>query len=418
MRGSTFLLLLVVTGLAACGGGSGGTDAAGDDGSTQPDATPAPVFRNPVELPDDELALEALKILGANVPGATTTRCNGCHALTRAAPPLLARRCPTPSMPTASPTSPCRRPRRRSRWSIACAHDPRNPSSNFTTTKLGIYATAARLPWFQYVFSTRVRRQRAPSYDAVRAAVGMPHGGVADAPLTQAQFDIVAEWFVARPAAASTRRCREDPPPTTCYAEHLVDGRRARRRDGDARAGARVNRDEHDRRCSAAARATDRSSACATIPLASSTSRTAPAGTSPAAASGACSSRRHATQLVVLDAQLARRPLRRPRRANVAGLSSTIIDLQRDATHRDRRARTTPGSSPTTPASCSRAAPRNMCAQQVLTSNPTRRSSMTEPGVHDARLRSASTSTSARRARRRLLRDRQPVRLRRRRPRR
>jgi hypothetical protein len=55
----------------------------------QPDAAPpdvaidapvAPAFRNPVSLPDDQLAQQALTILGATGGG---SECNACHGLTR-----------------------------------------------------------------------------------------------------------------------------------------------------------------------------------------------------------------------------------------------------------------------------------------------------------------------------------------------
>jgi hypothetical protein len=46
------------------------------------DAALAPVFRNPVGLPDDELAQQALTLLGAPALGAAEN-CNGCHSLTR-----------------------------------------------------------------------------------------------------------------------------------------------------------------------------------------------------------------------------------------------------------------------------------------------------------------------------------------------
>src|SRR5687767_2023660 len=72
--------LATALGLAACDGG-GSTADAGDDTPTA-DAEIVPVFRNPVDLPDGELALSALKILGANVDG-HDERCNGCHPLTR-----------------------------------------------------------------------------------------------------------------------------------------------------------------------------------------------------------------------------------------------------------------------------------------------------------------------------------------------
>src|SRR5438132_939841 len=79
-------LVLVLVLAAGCGGkdrvvpADADPDAAPD---TPPDALVVPVFRNPVTLADDELAISALRILGANVPGASMTSCNVCHNLTR-----------------------------------------------------------------------------------------------------------------------------------------------------------------------------------------------------------------------------------------------------------------------------------------------------------------------------------------------
>src|SRR5258706_9900801 len=44
------------------------------------DAAVLPVFRNPVTLADDPLALQALQILGAQ---GGQPECNSCHAMTR-----------------------------------------------------------------------------------------------------------------------------------------------------------------------------------------------------------------------------------------------------------------------------------------------------------------------------------------------
>jgi hypothetical protein len=211
MRGSVFVLVISV--LAACGGGSGGADAAGDDGSTQPDAVPAPPFRNPVGLPDDELALEALKILGANVPGADT-RCNGCHPLTRShirywrtlSDTSLAD-CLTDLAVSSSSSA---------HQMVDCFRtDPSNPSANFNTPKIGVFASAARLPWFQHLFAQAYPGSTA-EYDAFVMRVGMPPGASPNAPMTQPQFDIVAEWFI-RGTPMLDQTLPEDPPPTTCF---------------------------------------------------------------------------------------------------------------------------------------------------------------------------------------------------------
>ena len=79
MRRAIVLCILV-----GCGGShAADLDAAlGGDAPRMIDARVAPVFRNPVPLPDEELAPQALAILGADVAGATPT-CSGCHGLTR-----------------------------------------------------------------------------------------------------------------------------------------------------------------------------------------------------------------------------------------------------------------------------------------------------------------------------------------------
>src|SRR5689334_21815270 len=72
--------------LAACGGGHPARpDAAADAKQyldAPIDAPVLPVFRNPVALPDHDLAVQALQILGADVTGAHQ-ECNGCHGMTR-----------------------------------------------------------------------------------------------------------------------------------------------------------------------------------------------------------------------------------------------------------------------------------------------------------------------------------------------
>src|SRR5689334_19509087 len=45
------------------------------------DAPTLPVFRNPVNLPDDQLASQALQILGAT--GTNSQTCKQCHGVTR-----------------------------------------------------------------------------------------------------------------------------------------------------------------------------------------------------------------------------------------------------------------------------------------------------------------------------------------------
>jgi hypothetical protein len=167
------------------------------------DAAVAPVFRNAVTLSDTELATQSLDILKT---------CSNCHAITRqrirywrALSDNAMGSCLTdlslPDQTTAQKTIDCARAM------------PTSGVSDFQTTKLGIYATATHLPWFQFAF------WRAYGDDTAQLAqfqqqLGMPKEGT---PLTQEQFDIVAEWF-ARGVPQLDETLPVDPAPSTCTA--------------------------------------------------------------------------------------------------------------------------------------------------------------------------------------------------------
>ena len=195
----------------------GGSHAADPDAAVAIDATPmldaavAPVFRNPVALPDDQLARQALGILGADVAGATPT-CSGCHGLTRqqlrywgALSDTAMTHCLT-DLAVSSPAS--------AQQMIACMRAmPAVGTSDFATPKLGVYATAARLPWFAYTFTQAFGDAAPAQLAAFQSQAGMPRGGMT--PLTQAQFDVVAEYF-ARGLPLLETVVGQDPPPDTC----------------------------------------------------------------------------------------------------------------------------------------------------------------------------------------------------------
>ena len=210
-------VILVV--LAACGSnhGSSNTDAANADTSTfldaPSDAPSLPVFRNPVALPDAQLALQAMQILGAEVPSASTTSCNECHGMTRqhlaywrALGETAMSTCLTDLQVTT---------RASALAMINCLRVmPDVATSDFQPQNLGIFATAARLPWFDYTFWTAYGAD-APSQKALfLSEAAMPHGDTVT-PLTQAQFDIVAEWF-SRGLPQINSILPQDPEPTTC----------------------------------------------------------------------------------------------------------------------------------------------------------------------------------------------------------
>ncbi|MCX5745555.1 MAG: hypothetical protein NT062_24020 [Proteobacteria bacterium] len=160
---------------------------------TPPDASIAPVFRNPVALPDGQLALAALQIIGADVPGAQATACNTCHGLTRASIRAwggLSATAMTNCFTDLAVTS-----QASAQQMIACLRTmPAVATSDFATSKMGVYASAARLPWFAYTFKVAYGATADAELTTFQESAGMPRGPTVT-PLTQEKFDIVAEWF-------------------------------------------------------------------------------------------------------------------------------------------------------------------------------------------------------------------------------
>lgn len=158
-------------------------------------AETAPLFRYPVGIPDNELALQALQILGADVENATAVSCNSCHGMTRSSIETWAAlsetamtSCFTDLYVTSQQTA---------QQMIDCFRTmPSTPTSDFSTAKLGVYSSAARLPWFRYTFQKAYGGVAAgdAALEEFVGATAMPRGTVVPS-LTQAQFDIIAEWF-------------------------------------------------------------------------------------------------------------------------------------------------------------------------------------------------------------------------------
>ena len=196
--------------LAACGGGSPSAPDAPPD--PPPDADVAPVFRNPVDLPDSELATQALVLLGADVPG-TREACQSCHGLTRqhisfwrALSDSAMSSCLT-DLAVSSPES--------ARTMIDCLRSmPEISGSDYATKKLGIASTATHLPWFRYTMQKAYGDAAETELASLQTMVGMPRGsGIPQ--WTQGEFDIVAEWFT-RGLPRLDQTLTEDPPPTEC----------------------------------------------------------------------------------------------------------------------------------------------------------------------------------------------------------
>ncbi|MBS1118245.1 MAG: putative glycoside hydrolase [Deltaproteobacteria bacterium] len=209
MRRALVLVFSLVS--AACGGNSATPPDAPPD-PPMPDAEVAPVFRNPVALPDAELATKALELLGANVPNARQS-CNECHGMTRqhlsywrALSDTSMTTCIT-DLAVSSPES--------ARTMIDCMRSmPAVGTSDFQTKKLGVVATATSLPWFEFTFRKAFGADAAAQMAVFQKQVGMPRGTTVPQ-FTQAEFDLVAEWF-ARGLPQLEAALPQDPPPNSC----------------------------------------------------------------------------------------------------------------------------------------------------------------------------------------------------------
>jgi hypothetical protein len=190
---SVHRLAVVSIGLVAIGCGPG--PRVGDpDGNPDHDAAPpvdaetAPVLYNPVAMPDDALAQEALRRLGAPIAGALQ-RCQSCHALTNAhlrswgtqsdaAFPCLTA-VDLSSQASALQGIACLEAQ--SQWGIVEARG------------LGIWTMAGRLAWFNRLYDVAYG-DGSPEYASFLQYVAMPPPSSPG--LDQTDLDIVAEWFV------------------------------------------------------------------------------------------------------------------------------------------------------------------------------------------------------------------------------
>ncbi len=203
----TTLLALVLLGAVGCGGSSDSPDAA-----PAIDAWPIPAFRNPLpSVADADLATQSLQILGAAVQGAVPQSCNSCHGVTkqklrywRALSDTSMTSCLTDLAPTDQQVA---------LNMINCVREmPSITTSDYKAKNLGIYATASKLPWFEYVFHVAYPEGHATQLAEFQTAAGMPKDIT---PMTQDQFDIVAEWY-ARGLPGLDETLVTDPPPSTC----------------------------------------------------------------------------------------------------------------------------------------------------------------------------------------------------------
>lgn len=185
-------MLLAGVSNAACGDDAPLGPAPGDDDVIDPsDRWNPPALRTALSLGDADIAREALSIMGSADVGAEG-RCSTCHVLGR---PTLTR---WSSLTNAFSDDCLVEPALSNEVAVqsmfACFEDHAAPSAALAPANFGIYAAAAHLPWFSFVFE-----HSRPSTEDWRSAhadfvsrVGMPRAGE---PFTQQEFDTVAEWF-------------------------------------------------------------------------------------------------------------------------------------------------------------------------------------------------------------------------------
>ena len=210
------VLLLVLATAAGCGsddesgnGDDGGPSDAGVDAAVN--AAVAPVFRNPVELPDDELADAVLELLDTPVSG-PDDNCSRCHGVGRqtlrhwrALGDQSLATCLT-NLEVSDAAA--------AQEMIDCLRDePADPESMFKAEKLGVYSTGAHLPWFAHLFELAYGADGPELHQAFVAQLGMPRGG--EVPFEQDAFDLIAEYFI-RGLPLLDAKVIEEPQPTEC----------------------------------------------------------------------------------------------------------------------------------------------------------------------------------------------------------
>jgi hypothetical protein len=159
-----------------------------DGVAAQGPSGPAPALRGSVDLGDEALARQALELLGSSAVGATGS-CSNCHSLGR---PTLTRWLQlTQSFESACLSATELSDASASEAMLRCFDQRGAPSAELAPASFGVYAAAAHLPWFSFVFEHAPQGGRG-RYDDFVTSVAMPRAGSA---WTQQQFDIVAAWF-------------------------------------------------------------------------------------------------------------------------------------------------------------------------------------------------------------------------------
>jgi hypothetical protein len=145
-----------------------------------------PALREAVALSDGELAQQALTLLGSSAVGGSGS-CSNCHTLGR---PTLTHWAQLTRAFTTDCLANTDLPDQAAVDAMLACFATRAGNSAASPVNFGVYAAAAQLPWFSFLFQHTPDGANAQSDFVTRVA--MPRGGQ---PWTQAEFDVVAEWF-------------------------------------------------------------------------------------------------------------------------------------------------------------------------------------------------------------------------------
>jgi len=201
--------------ISACSGGGGSSEAPADAGVPDafvPDAAIAPALFNPRDdLSDQDLAVQALDLLGSG-SDPSEDNCENCHGLTRQR--LRYWRAITDTGVTGCFSDLDLTTQQAAKAAIDCMREePADAGSLFHPENVAIFTTGAHLPWFEFAFKRAFGDDYESEYEEFLGHVSMPRGGLT--PFTQAEFDIVASWFT-RGVPLVDENVPEDPPPSEC----------------------------------------------------------------------------------------------------------------------------------------------------------------------------------------------------------
>jgi hypothetical protein len=183
---------------AAAAAGSGGSAIqqpmpdpmdAGSGGAAPEEWGTPPILFNRIALEDDELGPAVLALMGSSAVGSAGS-CANCHTLGR---PTLTHWLQLTKSFAGDCLADSTLPDQTQVDSMfACFERHSASPAGFVPSDFGIYAAAAHLPWFTFLFEHASVDDTTTVHEQFIARVGMPRAGER---WSQGDFDLLAEWF-------------------------------------------------------------------------------------------------------------------------------------------------------------------------------------------------------------------------------